>query len=418
MGPSGAWTPSRGGCSLPWCSRRWPRSRCSWSWRRRSWPSAGTSTPRWRRSARPAPSPPWSRSSRPSSSAHGPTGFPCGPCWGRGSALAVAACGLVATAGSTARFLGAHALVGLAFALLLSGGFAGVAAFAPERRAWATGYVAGANALAWIVVNPLASGLTAAVSWRVAQAVPAAIALTSLVAARQAAPVPSRRTAATLWEPLTVAPARRWIGSEVAAFTAWTSLLTFSGAYFIERVGIDEAMVGWLLAAGAAAYLAGGHPGRPHHRARAAAPPGVGLSPRHGGPAAADAGGTPGGCAGCGRLLPARARRGSPHTGLGRARTATASRAPGSHDGRAHRRHAVRLPPRRADRRSRHRRTGLRRPRAGAGGDHGGRRPGWLGGWTPARPGRRPRSSQNGAPQSARPAPWGGVRGCCRAEGT
>ena len=175
---------------------------------------------------------------------------------GAGSALAVAACGLVATAGSTARFLGAHALVGLAFALLLSGGFAGVAAFAPERRAWATGYVAGANALAWIVVNPLASSLTAAVSWRVAQAVPAVIALTSLVAARQAAPVPSRRTAATLWEPLTVAPARRWIGSEVAAFTAWTSLLTFAGAYFIERVGVDEAIAGWLLAAGAAAYLA------------------------------------------------------------------------------------------------------------------------------------------------------------------
>jgi predicted MFS family arabinose efflux permease len=175
---------------------------------------------------------------------------------GAGSALAVAACGLVATAGSTARFLSAHALVGLAFALLLSGGFAGVAAFAPERRSWATGYVAGANALAWIVVNPLASILTAALSWRVAQAVPAVIALISLVAARRAAPVPSGRTAATLWEPLTVAPARRWIGSEVAAFAAWTSLLTFAGAYFIEQVGVDEGRVGWLLAAGAAAYLA------------------------------------------------------------------------------------------------------------------------------------------------------------------
>ena len=30
---------------------------------------------------------------------------------------------------------------------------AGVAAFPPERRAWAIGYVAGANALAWIVIN-------------------------------------------------------------------------------------------------------------------------------------------------------------------------------------------------------------------------------------------------------------------------
>jgi predicted MFS family arabinose efflux permease len=175
---------------------------------------------------------------------------------GAGSALALAACGLVATAGSTARFLAAHALVGLAFALLLSGGFAGVAAFPPDRRPWATGYVAGANALAWIVVNPLASGLTAAASWRVAQAVPAAIALTALVAARQAAPVPSRRTTATLWEPLRVAPARLWIGAEVAAFTAWTSLLTFAGAFFIQQVGVDEAMAGWLLAAGAAAYLA------------------------------------------------------------------------------------------------------------------------------------------------------------------
>jgi predicted MFS family arabinose efflux permease len=32
--------------------------------------------------------------------------------------------------------------------------------------------------------------------------------------------------------------------------------LTFAGAYFIEQVGVDEGRVGWLLAAGAAAYLA------------------------------------------------------------------------------------------------------------------------------------------------------------------
>jgi predicted MFS family arabinose efflux permease len=173
-----------------------------------------------------------------------------------GSAVAVVACGLVAASGSTAAFLSAHVLVGLAFAPLLSGGFAGIAAFGPDRRAWATGYVAGANALAWIVVNPLASGITARASWRAAMALPAAIAVAALVTAGRAAPVPWGRVPGRLWEPLTVTPARRWVVSEVTAFAAWTCLLTFSGAYFIEQLGVPEALAGWLLAAGAAAYLA------------------------------------------------------------------------------------------------------------------------------------------------------------------
>lgn len=172
-----------------------------------------------------------------------------------GSVLALAACVVVATAGSTAVFLFAHVLVGLAFAPLLSGGFAGLAAFPPERRAWATGYVAGANALAWIVVNPLAAGLTASLSWRVALAAPAAVALAALATSAGAAPAPVGPSAASLWEPLRVVPARRWIGSEVTAFAAWTCLLTFAGAFFIEVVGIAQSVVGWVLAAGAAAYL-------------------------------------------------------------------------------------------------------------------------------------------------------------------
>src|SRR5690242_3276997 len=64
-----------------------------------------------------------------------------------GAALALAACAAVAAAPTLAAFLLAHVLVGVALACLLSAGFAGVAAFRPERRAWAIGYVAGANAL-------------------------------------------------------------------------------------------------------------------------------------------------------------------------------------------------------------------------------------------------------------------------------
>lgn len=172
-----------------------------------------------------------------------------------GSVLALAACGLVASASSVPLFLLAHVVVGLAFAPLLSGGFAGLAAFGPADRPWATGYVAGANALAWIVVNPLAAALTATVSWRAALAVPAAVAVAAVLTSGAAASARPVLVGASLWEPLRVTPARRWIGSEVTAFAGWTCLLTFAGAFFMEEVGVPQSTVGWVLAAGAAAYL-------------------------------------------------------------------------------------------------------------------------------------------------------------------
>ncbi len=93
-----------------------------------------------------------------------------------GAVLAVLACGAVAAARSPGTFLAAHVIVGAALALLLSAGFAGLGAFVGEARAWAAGHVAAANALAWVVVNPVAAWLTAARSWRAAEAVPAVIA--------------------------------------------------------------------------------------------------------------------------------------------------------------------------------------------------------------------------------------------------
>jgi DHA1 family inner membrane transport protein len=173
---------------------------------------------------------------------------------GAGSAFAVLACAAVAAAGSTGAFLAAHALIGVAFALLLSGGFAGLAAFGPERRGWATGYVAASNALAWIVVSPAAGALTAAWTWRAAEALPAAVAVAALLAAPGAVPAPARRAAASL-APLRDRSARGWLVSEIAGYAAWTSLLTFAGAFFIQRLGLREALAGWLLALAAATYL-------------------------------------------------------------------------------------------------------------------------------------------------------------------
>jgi predicted MFS family arabinose efflux permease len=63
-----------------------------------------------------------------------------------GTALTLVGCTAVATGQDVASFLLAHLVIGMAFALLLSGGFAGIAAFPAGRRAWATGYVTAALA--------------------------------------------------------------------------------------------------------------------------------------------------------------------------------------------------------------------------------------------------------------------------------
>jgi predicted MFS family arabinose efflux permease len=172
-----------------------------------------------------------------------------------GAGLAIAACAAVAVAPILPLFLAAHVLVGLAFAALLSAGFAGVAAFPAERRAWAVGYVAGANALAWIVVSPLAGAVTHWLSWRAAQAVPATVALAALLGAHAAARVVTPQPSGALRTLFAARSARRWIGAELVAYAAWSSLLTFAGAFLIEHLGVHEAEAGWLLAIGAAAFF-------------------------------------------------------------------------------------------------------------------------------------------------------------------
>ena len=172
-----------------------------------------------------------------------------------GGAFAVAGCAAIASAPALAAFLLAHVLVGIAVACLLSAGFAGTAAFAPERRAWAIGWVAGANALAWIVVAPVVGMVAARSSWRTAEAIPAVVALAAIVAARAANSSSSAPAAAQLRTLVAHRSARRWLVAEVAAYGAWAALLTFIGAFFVERLRVGEGLVGWLLACGAASFF-------------------------------------------------------------------------------------------------------------------------------------------------------------------
>ena len=161
-----------------------------------------------------------------------------------GGAFAVASCAAIASAPALAAFLLAHVLVGIAVACLLSAGFAGTAGFVPERRAWAIGWVAGSNALAWIVVAPVVGMVAARSSWRTAEAIPAVVALAAIVAARAANSSSSAPAAAQLRTLLAHRSARRWLVAEVAAYGAWAALLTFVGAFFVERLRVGEGLVG------------------------------------------------------------------------------------------------------------------------------------------------------------------------------
>ena len=172
-----------------------------------------------------------------------------------GALLAIAGSAGAALSTSLPLFLCVHAVVGIGFACLLSAGFAGVASFRGEDRAWAMGYVVGANALAWILVNPLAGALTETFSWRAAHVVPAAIAFCVLATVR-AAPDGQAKAGAGLRGVLADPSARLWILAEMISFFAWGTYLTFVGAYFIQVYGVGESAVGVVLALGAGAFFA------------------------------------------------------------------------------------------------------------------------------------------------------------------
>jgi predicted MFS family arabinose efflux permease len=174
-----------------------------------------------------------------------------------GALLAIIGSTGAALSPSLMLFLCVHAVSGISFACLLSAGFAGVASFSGDNRAWAMGYVVGANALAWILVNPLAGALTETVSWRAAHAAPAAIAFCVLATARATPDAHAPATAGGgLFGVLADPSARRWILAEMISFFAWGTYLTFVGAYFVQVYNIGESVTGIVLALGAGAFFA------------------------------------------------------------------------------------------------------------------------------------------------------------------
>jgi predicted MFS family arabinose efflux permease len=143
----------------------------------------------------------------------------------------------------------------------VGGGFAGVGAWFPEgEMARPMGFVVGAQSVSWIIGNPAIGILTDAVSWRLAYAVPGAICLAALLAARLSPveldqgerPVGEREGLRTV---LRDRSARRWTLAELVAYSAWTAELTYIGAFYIETYDVSESTVGFLLAVGSIAFL-------------------------------------------------------------------------------------------------------------------------------------------------------------------
>jgi predicted MFS family arabinose efflux permease len=167
---------------------------------------------------------------------------------------------VTSTAANLAIFYAGHVFIGLAVACLLSAGFAGAGAWFDEADApWALGYVVGSQSIAWIIGNPIIGMLTDAVSWRLAYAVPGVAALAALAAAlmaRVGRGEEQRESSSSGMGDVARDPsARRWTIAEFVAYSAWTSELTYIGAFYVTTYDVEETLVGFLLAIGSVAFL-------------------------------------------------------------------------------------------------------------------------------------------------------------------
>jgi MFS transporter, DHA1 family, inner membrane transport protein len=177
--------------------------------------------------------------------------------WGL-AALATGAL-LSAAAPTFPALAAAQVPVGFGLAFVLAGGLAAAAEWTtPEDRPRVLAWTLLGQPGAWVAGMPII-GLVADLDWRLAFAIPFTAAATALVAVRRGA---SRAPAGvaqaeggsgtSIWRRPDVVG---WAVGELMAFTAWSGVLVYIGALFIETYGLATRTTGLLLAAAAAAYF-------------------------------------------------------------------------------------------------------------------------------------------------------------------
>jgi predicted MFS family arabinose efflux permease len=186
--------------------------------------------------------------------------------WLLNGGLAVLALASLASAWapSFAVLVGTHVAIGLGLAGVLSGGMAASetwAAAGESRRVLSRALIG--QPVAWVVGQPLV-GLVAEQSWRWAWVVvPFLAAVAGLLA--MAARDPGISDGGQECDPLGLwsqPRVKRWLTSELLAFTAWGGALVYAGAVFIEEYGISVGATGIILGVGAVFYLPGNSLGR------------------------------------------------------------------------------------------------------------------------------------------------------------
>jgi predicted MFS family arabinose efflux permease len=152
----------------------------------------------------------------------------------------------------------AQALLGVSVSALLVGGTVAAAEWVPVQHrtrvlAWA---LVGPPA-AWIVGMPLI-GAIGEIDWRWTWlALPLGAALVAGVAVVRQTETPRTAASQSLTSALREPSTARWVLGELLANSAWVGALVFSGALFTESYGTTALVTGIVLAAGAAAYVAG-----------------------------------------------------------------------------------------------------------------------------------------------------------------
>jgi DHA1 family inner membrane transport protein len=176
-----------------------------------------------------------------------------------GNGLLALGCAASAAAPNLVALASAQVVAGVATGLLISGGLAAAATWAPaEHRATALAWASLGQPSSWVLGMPLI-GMTADVGWRVAWlGVPLAAGLVGLAVVGTRLPdrrttIAARRAHALSWDAKLVS----WTAGELLSYAGWGGTLVYAGSLLVESYGAAPGAVGLLLGAAAVAAFPG-----------------------------------------------------------------------------------------------------------------------------------------------------------------
>jgi MFS transporter, DHA1 family, inner membrane transport protein len=174
-----------------------------------------------------------------------------------GVALLVVGAGISVAAPSIFVLAAGQALIGAASSILVSSGVAAAAAWSGDGdRGRVVAWTLVGAPSAWVVAMPVI-GVAAGVSWRFAFIFPVVAGAVATGALRRAPAVSTPRSEGGLIRVLAEPALRGWAIGELFAYAAWSGVLVYAGALFVESYGASLVSVGAALGLGAAAYIPG-----------------------------------------------------------------------------------------------------------------------------------------------------------------